>query len=136
MTKLKQCQPSRWLCWHWYQSCQELHGHTFCTNIFAKIKKFVKPFIWGPGWVFKPNKKLSKIMWHCPFKRFNLGPMWRYKIAKFYLIVSVNLWEAFKVFQKCHGSQRLCVNMFFANIFKKTKKFPTQKFCDTVPLIS
>ena len=40
------------------------------ANIFAKTKIIVKPFLsvyMGPRWSFF-GKKVSKILWHCPFK--------------------------------------------------------------------
>ena len=39
-------------------------------------------FICCPERIFYLKKKLSNFFWHCPFKRFNLGPIWKYKIAR------------------------------------------------------
>ena len=47
-----------------------IRGHTLSENIFAKMKKFAKPFLsvhMGPRSNLL-SKKSQKISWHCPFK--------------------------------------------------------------------
>ena len=64
-----------WWGWGDYIGARELD--IWCSNlkryIFVKTKKFAKPFlpfIWCPGRIFEANKKLLKILWHCPLKKY------------------------------------------------------------------